>query len=74
MTMKAAIEKIEMVSGEMVDAQWQRHLATSGNVSVDLYRTTGGRLVVCTSPENDGRAVPAVDPDANPGDYGVSED
>ncbi len=68
---------IRQVSGELVQATYVRHLRTltngSGrdNTDVDLYRLQGGRLVVATRPANDGRAVPDVDPDSTPADYGV---
>jgi hypothetical protein len=69
-----ATETIQMVSGETRRAQRVRHLRTLGRRDVDLYRTEGGRLVVCTSDSLDGRSIPCVDPDSTPADYGVRED
>src|SRR6185312_8670412 len=72
-----ATEKIMMASGELADASYVRHLRTTTdgprNMDVDLYRTAGGRLVVCTSPRNDGRAIPEVDPDSTPESYGIRD-
>lgn len=71
--------RVQTVGGELVEAMYVRHLRTltqgSGcdgrsNVDVDLVRLAGGRLVVCTSPANDSRATPLVDPDSTPEDYG----
>lgn len=72
-----ATQKIRMVSGELVNARYIRHLRTltgppgQDNVDVDLYRTESGRTLVCTSPANDARAIPDVDPHATPEMYGV---
>jgi hypothetical protein len=70
---------IMMPSGERISATRVRHLRTltngSGrdNTDVELYRTRNGQLVVCTSPANDCRVAPCVDPDSTPADYGVAE-
>jgi hypothetical protein len=71
----ASYQKIEMLSGELQDAEYVRHLRTlthgagSSNTDVDLYRTRDGREVVCTSPADDSRAIPQVEPDTSPADW-----
>jgi len=70
--------KIRLIYGETVSATHVGYLGTithgSGCYStadeIRLYRTQGRRLVVCTEPANDARAIPDQDPSLTPEMYG----
>ena len=58
--------KIELTSGERIEANYARHLRTitprnsmgGRSMDIDLYRLADGREVIAESPECDGRATP----------------
>ncbi len=67
--------QITLRTGEQKRTRFVRHLKTlddfiDGPLSIDLYEIKGSRrLVVCTVPANDSRAIPEEDPESTPDDY-----